>query len=79
MYIILGLYIIYVNETNIRDELNVIEDIKNINEITFLQDEKKSVILHLANLELINNLSFLESINYSNIISTSIMSIHSFS
>ena len=56
----------YVNETNIRDELNVIEDIKNINEITFLQDEKKSVILHLANLELINKLSFSESINYSN-------------
>jgi len=56
----------YVNQKNLRDELNVIEDIKNINEITFLQDEKKSVILNLVDLELINKLSFSESINYSN-------------
>ena len=43
-----------------------IEDLKNINEITFLKDQEKSVILNLLDPELINELSFSDSINYSN-------------
>ena len=43
-----------------------IEDLKNINEITFLKDQEKSVILNLLDPELINALSFSDSINDSN-------------
>ena len=56
----------YVSKKKLMDKLKIIEDIKIINEVTFLQDEKKSVILNIADLELINNLSFSESINYNN-------------
>ncbi|MED5269776.1 MAG: hypothetical protein VX406_02950 [Bacteroidota bacterium] len=56
----------YLTSVNMRDELSITEDIKFINEITFLQDETKAVILNLNNLELINKLSFSESIDYSN-------------
>ena len=56
----------YLTSVNMKDELSITEDIKFINEITFLQDETKAVILNLNNLELINKLSFSESIDYSN-------------
>ncbi len=56
----------YLTSVNMKDELSITEDIKFINEITFLQDETKAVILNLNNLELINKLSFSENIDYSN-------------
>ena len=54
----------YLDANNL--ENHYIEDIKNINEITFLKDQEKSVILNLLDPELINALSFSDSINYSN-------------
>ena len=54
----------YLDANNL--ENHYIEDIKNINEITFLKDQEKSVILNLLDPELINELSFSDSINYSN-------------
>ena len=56
----------YFTTKNPEDELSMVEDIKIINEITFLQDEEKSVVLNLVDVELINQLSFSESINSSN-------------
>ena len=60
----------YISKKKLMDKLKIIEDIKIINEVTFLQDEKKSVVLNLVDLELINNLSFSESINYNSEIFT---------
>ena len=54
----------YLDANNLENQH--IEDIKNINEITFLKDQEKSVILNLFDPELINELSFSDSINYSN-------------
>ncbi len=56
----------YLTSTNTANELSIIEDINFINEITFLQDEEKSVIINVVDPESINNLSFSESITYSN-------------
>ena len=56
----------YLTSTNTANELSIIEDINFINEITFLQDEEKSVIINVVDQESINNLSFSESITYSN-------------
>ena len=54
----------YLDANNLENQY--IEDIKNINEITFLKDQEKSVILNLLDPELIKALSFSDSINYSN-------------
>jgi len=54
----------YLDANNLENQN--LEDIKNINEITFLKDQEKSVILNLFDPELINELSFSDSINYSN-------------
>jgi len=54
----------YLDANNLENQN--LEDIKNINEITFLKDQEKSVILNLLDPELINALSFSDSINYSN-------------
>ena len=56
----------YLNQIDIADELDTFEEIEAINEITFLQDDEKSIILSLVDLELIYKLSFSESIDYSN-------------
>lgn len=56
----------YLNLNNLKDEFNNLEDIKAINEVTFLQDEEKSVILNLIDSNLINQLSFSKEINFSN-------------
>ena len=56
----------YINSRGLENKLNIVEDIKFINEITFLHDEEKSVILNIADLELINKLSFSKNIDYSN-------------
>ena len=56
----------YLNQINIADGLGAFEEIEAINEITFLQDDEKSIILSLVDLELIYKLSFSESIDYSN-------------
>ena len=56
----------YLNQINIADGLDTFEEIEAINEITFLQDDEKSIILSLVDLELIDKLSFSESIDYSN-------------
>tara|TARA_B100001175_G_scaffold317050_1_gene332658 strand:- start:5 stop:2434 length:2430 start_codon:yes stop_codon:yes gene_type:complete len=55
----------YLTQINILDELGAFEEIEVINEITFLQDDDKSIILSVADLELIDKLSFSESIDYS--------------
>ena len=55
----------YLTQINIVDELGAFEEIEVINEITFLQDDDKSIILSVADLELIDKLSFSESIDYS--------------
>ena len=55
----------YLTQINILDELGPFEEIEVINEITFLQDDDKSIILSVADLELIDKLSFSESIDYS--------------
>ena len=55
----------YLTQINIVDELGTFEEIEVINEITFLQDDDKSIILSVADLELIDKLSFSESIDYS--------------
>ncbi len=55
----------YLTQINILDELGAFEEIEVINEITFLQDDDKSIILSIADLELIDKLSFSESIDYS--------------
>ena len=54
----------YLDANNLENQN--LEDIKNINEITFLKDQEKSVILNLLDPELIKALSFSDSINYSN-------------
>ena len=56
----------YLNQINIADGLGAFEEIEAINEITFLQDDEKSIILSLVDLELIYKFSFSESIDYSN-------------
>ena len=56
----------YLNQISIADGLGAFEEIEVINEITFLQDDEKSIILSLVDLELIDKLSFSESIDYSN-------------
>ena len=56
----------YLTQINIADGLGEFEEIEVINEITFLQDDEKSIILSLVDLELIDKLSFSESIDYSN-------------
>ena len=56
----------YLNQINIADGIGAFEEIEAINEITFLQDDEKSIILSLVDLELIDKLSFSESIDYSN-------------
>ena len=56
----------YLTQINIADGLGAFEEIEVINEITFLQDDEKSIILSLVDLELIDKLSFSESIDYSN-------------
>ena len=56
----------YLTQIKIVDKPTIIEDIKFIDEITFLQDEEKAVILNLVDLELVDKLSFLKSSNYSN-------------
>ena len=56
----------YLNQISIADGLGAFEEIEVINEITFLQDDEKSIILSLVDLELIYKLSFSESIDYSN-------------
>ena len=43
----------YLNQINIADGLGAFEEIEAINEITFLQDDEKSIILSLVDLELI--------------------------
>ena len=56
----------YLTQINIADGLGEFEEIEVINEITFLQDDEKSIILSLVDLELIDKISFSESIDYSN-------------
>ena len=56
----------YLNQVDIGSGLGTFEEIEVINEITFLQDDEKSIILSLVDLELIDKLSFSESIDYSN-------------
>ncbi len=56
----------YLTQINIVDGLGTFEEIEVINEITFLQDDEKSIILSIVDLELIDKLSFSESIDYSN-------------
>ena len=56
----------YLNQIDIGSGLGTFEEIEVINEITFLQDDEKSIILSLVELESIDKLSFSESIDYSN-------------
>ena len=56
----------YLTQIDIGSGLGSFEEIEVINEITFLQDDEKSIILSLVDLELIDKLSFSESIDYSN-------------
>ena len=56
----------YLTQINVADGLGAFEEIEVINEITFLQDDENSIILSLVDLELIDKLSFSESIDFSN-------------